>query len=360
MAKESIDYRLSIQDTNALKGVAICAMLLHHLFCQNPEYGIVPFKVGLIGKFCVAVFVFLSGYGIAIQFAKLEQKKNIIDKIAQGFRFILRRYVKFYLGYWVVFLIFVPLGVFVFNRPLEAAYGVDANIMKSLCLDMMGLMDYESYNITWWFNGLIVCLYLLSPILCCLMKSNVIGILLLVFFFYWPNAVLFPLQEIHVDLSAYLKIFVLGMLIANNINGINLFLNKLNPIIVLFSSLCVFVVCCLCRNVFVVNPYFFSNKVDAFICLSLALFVVSTSRRMLPKERILSFLGKHSMNIYLTHTFILGYFFAGFIRWFENPILMFFVLLLCSLMTSIAVEFLKRKIRLYELRQFVLDKIDNK
>ena len=68
-----------------------------------------------------------------------------------------------------VFLIFVPLTVCCFDRPLSVPYGEHSNKLKHLLMDLFCLQGYSSYNITWWFNKLIIILYLLFPILywCC-------------------------------------------------------------------------------------------------------------------------------------------------------------------------------------------------
>jgi hypothetical protein len=52
-----------INSTNACKGVALILLLWHHLFYQNPEYGLFVFKFATLSKVCVAIFVILSGYG---------------------------------------------------------------------------------------------------------------------------------------------------------------------------------------------------------------------------------------------------------------------------------------------------------
>lgn len=64
---------LSLHDTSVLKGIAICAMLWHHLFFKHPEYGYVVYHIAQLGKVCVAIFLFLSGYGLTVQF------KNNVD-----------------------------------------------------------------------------------------------------------------------------------------------------------------------------------------------------------------------------------------------------------------------------------------
>ena len=74
---------LSINDTNALKGIAIILMLIHHLFWKQNGlfddfllYGdhYLVNEIGKFSKFCVVFFVFLSGYELTVQ---AEQKEGI-------------------------------------------------------------------------------------------------------------------------------------------------------------------------------------------------------------------------------------------------------------------------------------------
>jgi len=49
---------------------------------------------------------------------------------------------------------------FDFRRPLEVAYGENANVIRSFISDMLGQQSYSSYNITLWFDGLILGIWL--------------------------------------------------------------------------------------------------------------------------------------------------------------------------------------------------------
>jgi len=82
---------------------------LPSLIFQNSEYGAIAFKLALTGKFCVALFVFLSGYGMAVQYQKYltdnqvvqcGKCKSLLKGLWGNLRFLLRRYVKFYMNYW--------------------------------------------------------------------------------------------------------------------------------------------------------------------------------------------------------------------------------------------------------------------
>lgn len=81
-------------NTLVLKGVGIILMLLHHLFyIQEGLYDDVHLygnhylvqEIGIFGKLCVSLFVFLSGYGLMI-----SNKGRKIDPV----QFYKRRFKK--------------------------------------------------------------------------------------------------------------------------------------------------------------------------------------------------------------------------------------------------------------------------
>lgn len=155
---------LSIKDTNALKGIALCMLLVHHLFyIQNGMYNDVYFKgVGIVQAFavackaCVPLFVFLSGYGLM---AVCEGKDEI-----NWIKFFKRRFKKLFYNYWLIWIIFVPLGVIFFDQGFDKVYL--HNLYWELPLDLMGLSNLiglYGYNPTWWFYSCIIVLYLFFP-----------------------------------------------------------------------------------------------------------------------------------------------------------------------------------------------------
>ena len=68
MVSNTIDYRVHFDETQIVKAFAIIAMLTHHLFYEHAEFGSTVVSIGIIGKICVFLFVFLSGYGMAASF----------------------------------------------------------------------------------------------------------------------------------------------------------------------------------------------------------------------------------------------------------------------------------------------------
>ncbi len=64
---------LSKSDTTAIKGIAILLMLWHHLFLNTIAYGILTHSLAVVFKVCVALFLFVSGYGLTKQYSQLEK-----------------------------------------------------------------------------------------------------------------------------------------------------------------------------------------------------------------------------------------------------------------------------------------------
>lgn len=354
--KQNTDYRITLNETNVVKCVAICAMLWHHLFYEHPEYGEGVFHFALIGKVCVALFVFLSGYGMATNYQKKETGDSLKAKITDLIKFLARRYLKFYLSYWLIFCITVPLGVFIFGRPLSAAYGDDGCIWTNLAMDWFGLQVFESYNITWWFNRLILALWLLFPFFYWSMKSRIVCIWMLILLYFDPGGILYPLHKLAPGFIPYAIVYTLGIFVAIYIEKINQLLNLVRPNIVITASIGITIMLLYVRNTYVV-PYFFEQNVDPFIAVFISLSVVSLCRLTRRDFRLLTFIGKHSMNMYLLHTFVFGYFFSNFIYGFKYPMLIFAVLFSISLLLSVVLEFMKRKTGFYKLQDIITTKL---
>lgn len=351
-----IDCQISVQESSAIKGVAVCLLLIRHLFLVYRDSCEAAFQIGLISKVCIAFFVFTSGYGLAVQYEKWST--TYLDN--QGvllLKFLGRRLTKFYLNYWFIFLISVPVGVFIFDHSLQMSYGEDANTFLCLLKDFLGLQGLKSYNATWWFNSLALSLYVLFPVLFFAMRSWMVGLSLLVLFYVWPKEILWPLQMLCNALVTYLIVFALGMYVACRQKAINDFLNRLSPWLVLPFSAVLLALLFYIRN-HVVFPSFCGVGVDPFLALFFSLFIVCACRLTSCKLKVFEFLGKHSMNIYLLHSFFIGCFGVGGSLGLKNPLAVFSSLLAFTLLLSVFVEFLKTHIGFYKLLDFLVVKMN--
>ena len=328
----SSDKIISFSNSLVLKGGGILLMLIHHLFYSEASrlryddllvhgYGLVN-QIGIFSKLCVAIFVFISGYGLAT-----KAREGIDLK-----RFYTSRFKKLYFNYWFIYLLFVPIGVFVFHRTLADVYG-DHIAIKAI-LEFLGLLNLTGelgYNPTWWFYSCIIVLYLIFPWLHKNFDRNPYFIVTLSIF-----ATIISFLPFVQPYSYYLLPFLAGMLMARK--------PEVFEHIGLAESIVSILMLCLMRH-FCGNLTFI---VDSLICIGLAMFLYRIKLSKWLTTVMVSF-GKHSMNIFLFHTFIYYYWFREYIYMTRNPILIFLTLLVSCYLISVLIEFVKNKIGLYRL-----------
>ena len=329
---------LSKENTSIIKGLAICAMLFHHLFYLHPEYGKVTHILSLYGKICVSMFVIVSGYGLSVGF------ENIHININNSIKFILKRLIKFYINYWFIFVIFVPLGVLL-GRSLEQAYDNSTNIYMSLFKDILGIQGFSSYNITWWFNKLIIQLYILFPIIYILLRKNQFLCFVFTLFTYkflWNGE--------------YILVFYVGILLRYHKDIIDKYISYIDDKKLIFISMILFVIASIFRQS--ILSFLPHGVTDIFVLLPMCLLIINGSKYISPKIlKSISFLGRHSSNIYMIHTFIFYYFFHNYIYYINNPVVIFINLLLSSCLLSIFIEMIKSRLKIEDIEKKIIKKI---
>lgn len=346
-------FTLTRQDTLVMKGIAICAMLCHHLYGFPPD-GVEPYSgvlawLGVLGKVCVAMFLFCSGYGLSVHYKPL----SIVDDI----KFVVKRLIKFYLNYWVIFLIFVPITVFVSHRLLADAYGADSNIYWCLFKDILGLQGFDSYNITWWFNLLIIMLYLIFPLLYRTTQSAPWMVLLIGL---GVMRMAYHISHNPIDFFTWQFSFVVGIvwqLYENKFTKITMRLMKQKYTLAIISILLTILFVILRMYPFI--PSWSGVRMDAFLTVAIALMVISIGRYMTRASCVFAFLGQHSMNIYLMHTFFNAFYCRGWLHsseWLRGGGNFVLLAIIC-LLISIGIEFLKEKIRFYEFVNYITKRI---
>lgn len=196
---------------------------------------------------------------------------------------------------------------------------------------MFGVAGYSSYNVTWWFNQLIILMYVLFPIFyIAFNKSIPIGLFIL--------GASFATSYFFVDYYKSILCFGTGMFIAfANNNRMFAFFDTKKKIafFVVIGSIITLIL----RKVSWM-PILGGLGIDCILIF----FWMYPLTRLNDKgcfHKVFSFFGKHATNIYMIHSFFCYYFFREFIYSFTNPLLIFFVLLIISLLISITIEYLK-------------------
>ena len=320
-------FKLSIADSTQLKGIALLLLLLHHLFYINDGtyddivilgHGVIQ-MVAQIAKVCVAIFVFLSGYGLATQYTS---KPLILSQFYQ------HRFKKLFFNYWLMWILFVPMGIFYFGRTLNVVY--EKHVFLKLIINITGLQDifgFYGYNATWWFITCIILLYLVFPLLFKLSQNKLIIAIIVSFIIMFMN--LHYLQSV----SYYLITFIMGI-----------WVSKYPP---LFTNINICIILLLVTVLFrQFSPFMGGVKTDWLLTLILVLLFKRVSPLPEYLTKILHFLGKHSMNIFLFHTFIYAYYWHDLIYATRIPLIIYIELLVICLLISIGIEWGKRKLKM--------------
>lgn len=176
-----MDKHFSKEYTKAIKGIAIILMLTYHLFGsewliagQQVKYTPLTkeffLKVSNFGNVCVAIFVFLTSYGIAsgLVLQKNVTFEEVYRQACSRFLILLRNFLFAYMG---AFLMCV-----VFDRPsIKAVYGVGKTGMLNLMFDALGLaffIESPTLNETWWYMPIAYSLIFFIPALTLLVKKG--------------------------------------------------------------------------------------------------------------------------------------------------------------------------------------------
>lgn len=345
---------LSLNDILILKGIAICGMLCWHLFfCPNPlnvEFSAFTKYVGMIGDFCVSAFLFASGYGLTVTFSKLENNLELSNK--KTFTFIIKRILKFYFNYWPIFLFSIIVGIFIFNIPIN--HSSPRNEIKLLILNFLGLSGHASYNASWWFNTLILQIYLIFPLLYYSIKKQVILSLITLLLL---NS--FNIDFFNVNAGIYLLVFGLGIMLPMYHNKINNVLKKIPDIFRYFIPITLIIIPLLILPL--KDPiaiYANGIKLYAMLTLGISLLIGLFVNKVKVISIIFSFLGKHCANIYLIHTLIFYYWFPQFFYSIDNPLIIFLTLISISLMFSMIIEYIKEKFKYNHICNLIISKIE--
>jgi surface polysaccharide O-acyltransferase-like enzyme len=321
-------------ESTILKGVAIVFMLLTHLFgtielsnlCTNFFYiGDVPlinYLVGITGS-CVPIYLFISGYGLFTSFA--EGKKKTWTRI-----------LSLWLNYTIILFVFVAIGHFVLPNKYP----------DSLSTFLLNLSSWSmSYNAEWWFLFpyfvLVLCSRLIFKVILKYNSWFIFSIFISIGFAYvaithlfenWLNIHLWanrPLVTLFCTMS-----FATGALFAkeNIFNKIRSYLPSTYFITILIAV--VIMAMFIPREFLTFLPNSFTRF--GFGILFIISFVML--KRPVIIDNFFLFLGAHSTNIWLVHTFFCKYLFRNFIYSFKYPVVIFVVLLLCSLLSSYAIN----------------------
>lgn len=325
-------------------------MMIHHLF-YDPNvfqgYSVIwePFdeKTGIelaqLCKVCVAIFVFLTGYGTMKSFLNDHHREYYDDKK------ICKRYFRVMSVFWFIYIA-AALGscvgsIFGAEHTIFSVYckdGVYKGIIYAI-LDFLGvahIFETPVFNVTWWYIPYAIFFILITPGLIKasdILKGALIPIAFLFQRFFCPDN--------SAQIFRYLPVLVLGIYFAKysifeKIRFSSFAKNKLD--IPVFLILLIFFS-------YVRQKLGYYDISEAAMAVTICYLVYRCASPVKIINRCLEYLGIFSINIFMLHTFIYYYYFKDFIYSFGNIWGIILVLLLSSLAVSILLEKMKKLFR---------------
>ena len=294
----------SKNDTKIVKGIAILAMVFHHIYPNNPGIPVLQqngFNLQLLfattGKVCVVLLTILSGYGITCSWKNNANEINIGlgRKIRRGLFFTIEHYIQLLSMYWAV-LIFAYICEYVFNGTTIGAYGEGTEAKWHMFLDVFGLGSLSDGRIILggWYLTAIVFFYFLFPIIYVAVKKlNFLAVILM--YIPWIYYLVKKDYNMHTDWWLfYIFAFAMGVYLAEYsiIVKISQKLNNKK-----FLAVIILIVAIVIRG-FIALP---ADILVACAIIIAELVIIGDDGGF---GKILGFLGANSANIWLMHIYI--------------------------------------------------------
>lgn len=351
------------EHTMQMKGIAIIILLFHHCFLNAQRWATVPYEklattkgwgyypisfapfsshtiqyLASFSKICVAMFVFMTGYGMWVSYESQKKKTTMSN-------YIKKRMVTLMTGFLIIFVVTeilaIPTGRFI------EVYGHDFRSVVYMIIDALGLaklLGTPLFCLTWWYMSLAIVLIMIFPFVHSIMEKY--QWVVVVASIIVPRACGFGQST---DLFRYLLAYTLGMYFAQHdllarIKEKFMEQNVAGKLLSLTVSLIGLAVIIKCRQ----NAWIGWKYLDFWDGFAAMYVIVISYIYILNGKWIvkgLGFLGKHSMNIFLIHSFYRDVFFHEFTYSFYYAWLDYIVLMAISLVTSIVLEWFKKLIR---------------
>lgn len=320
------DFLFDREDTKAIKGIAVVLMMFHHLagFPERAPVGFLGFSsvfetfvsggflqsFALGAQFCASFYFFLGGYGLY-----LRQKSSNFSVTAT--------ILNLYKAYWRVFFVFVPIALLFFARSGEGinelctyyVFDRKTDMITAVLSNFIGWSD--SLNREWWFLKDYICVIPLGYLFSKAIKRNrdvwvdiflVLGVDVLFRSICRDITALFPTLNTHFYFTNFFHVrslaisFFAGIVFAkyNLISVMKQKIHDLLPAVVL--KVAAVGVLYWCRT------FIIDSRADIIFCGLMIPLLSDLLDACGILKKGFAFLGKHSTNMWLIHSFYCYYF----------------------------------------------------
>lgn len=333
----------SVKDAQITKGIAVFLLLFHHLFSNTLDwkgYEVRFFlfsteqivKMAFAAKICVAIFLFLTAYGMTLKF------KNEVKKDCDFAKITLVKMVSLLMSFAFLVVLTHVLWLIFGKGANISYYGTGLVAIWRFLIDTLGVAYFYnsmSINVTWWYIGFLIVVLAVLPVMWKL--KSYLGVMLL------PLTLLMPGVMGCEDTSVmhYFATVAAGVLAADGKwierlaeVGEQKWLCKALKWMVYLGIFLVSFLLRSCPN--------FNNVTNVMAALTMIVMVNEIIGKIPVLNSILQLFGKYSLGIFTTHSLFYIYFFDGKIFSLKYGALILAVLALVSLMVAIIVKKLEK------------------
>lgn len=345
----------------AIKGVAIIMMVIYHLFYVAIQHGYEVNNLIYIGgisvlerlseiSYPVSLFVMITGYGLAFSYKKEHDTTYLPCKIfdcesifRRGKKIIIKS-LKLYVRLWLVYLMVLPVCCYLYPNIYPKSYSV-------LILNLLNIET--SYNVSEWFLlPYIILIIVSSPLLKFIFRYN--SIWTLITSLLMTGAYLLIYRKIGLDslsdiitplgMKIYLVIsFILPFSLGAIANKHSL-PERVYKAFEKYGGGNTKLLAITCILVLVAGRFVVHNQTLQPFAIFI-LFVLFPALKLSQfSMNILIFLGKHSLVIWFIHTWYSENLFSQQIYSLKNPIMIFIAVMCLSVISSLVIENICRKI----------------
>ncbi|WP_231124656.1 acyltransferase family protein [Paenibacillus polymyxa] len=284
---------------------------LFSLFHERGE-----FYLGHFGQIAISIFLFLSGYGLYK--SNVQNPQHLMQKS-------FTRLSKIMINYWVVFLLFIPVGLYFFGTSDRFQHNSIMDFLRNF------IALSSSYNGEWWFLYDYILLLLIFPVTFQAFQRNTWVTLLIAGLVFYNSYS----QGNYYSIMYWQLPFMIGLFFAKY--KLYSWMNKIYNSIIFNNILFDIVVLVLLFRFRTTSQWFEKTTIDMIIAPVVILVSIHLMNK-LKLTRPFAYLGKNSMNIWLTHTFFCYYYFQSIVFFPKVSILILLWLTLLTVLTSIIVN----------------------
>ena len=309
--KTDVDY-LSNKSTKSLKGLLALLIIFHHI-SQKITTGENFSNFEYMGRYIVALFFFLSGYGLYFQYSNNPTYME---------NFLKKRLVRIFIPFFVFIVIYVIY---------RATLGEDINVAFFLSF----WKDHSNIIYNGWFINSIIVLYVIFYV-SLVRKDSKIAEYKLVFltlvYIFWKA------YQNHGDWE-YVSImaFLLGVFWTKNRVSIDKLLEKNYFIFLVSFSILMYVFHyyeVIMKIIGITNKYVYYGIVGNLCTMVFVVYFLLLTNKLNFSNKYLDFLGDISFEIYMIHGLVMHYLGKFFVSSDVNDVLYTIMVLFVSIVSA--------------------------